>query len=288
MTIVSINLTAQPYQVGKLNLGLHDPDRGNRRIPVVIYYPAMEAGENAPMDTAAATFPVICFGHGFVMNVNSYGNICQALVPAGFIVAFPKTETGIAPSHTALAKDISFVIRYLQEQGNTPGSFFHHRIAAINCAMGHSMGGGAAVLAASFNKEIHSIVLLAPAETRTSAIEAAGNVVVPALVFSGADDCITPPSKHHLPIFNTLKSSDKIFISITGGNHCYMADDNRLCNLGEASCSGDTQISREEQQAIINRYLLPWLRYHLKGEAQAWQEAEKQLFSDKDITYLKP
>ena len=288
MTVAGINLSAQPFMVGKITRVLYDYDRGKRRIPVEIYYPSASTGVDAPMDTSAATFPVICFGHGFVMNAGSYSNIRQSLVPAGFIVAFPKTETGIAPSHAAMAKDISFVIRYIKDQGKTPDSFFYHKIGTGSCAMGHSMGGGAAVLAAALDKNINSLVLLAPAETRPSAIAAAEGITVPSLVFSGTNDCITVPSKHHLPIFDSLKSSDKLFIAIVGGNHCYMADDNRLCNLGEATCNGESQISRREQQDIVNRYLLPWLGYHLKGANAAWQDAEKFMSSDKEINSIKP
>lgn len=288
MSVLGLNLTAQTFQVGKRTCVLYDQERGKRRITADIYYPSLSEGSNVSIDTSSCAFPLICFGHGFVMNVSSYSNIWQTLVPAGFIVAFPKTETGIAPSHLALAKDISFVISYLQKESNTPGCFFYHRIASTSCAMGHSMGAGSALLAASFNKDISSLVLLAPAETRPSAIKASESIKVPSIVFSGTNDCVTPPSKHHLPIFEALKGSNKLFISIIGGNHCNMADDNRLCDLAEATCKNDFQISRNEQQAIINRYLLPWLRCYLKGDKDIWPETEKQLAVDKEINCINP
>lgn len=287
ITILSFNLAAQTFQVGKRTCILYDQDRSKRRIPVDIYYPSQTAGSNVPLDTSDK-FPVICFGHGFVMNVSSYSNIWQSLVPSGFIVAFPKTETGIAPSHSALAQDISFVISYLQKESNTPGSFFYKKIASTSCAMGHSMGAGSALLAASFNQDISSLVLLAPAETKPSAIGAAESIKVPSLVFSGTNDFVTVPSKHHLPLFGAMRGSDRLYISITGGNHCNMADENRLCKLAESSCNHDSPISRKEQQAVVIRYLLPWLKCYLKGEKNDWQEAKKQLVSDKEIGYLNP
>jgi len=53
---------------------------------------------------------------------------------------------------------------------------------------------------------------LAPFDTRPSAIKAASSVIVPTLIFAGSNDCITPPEKHQLPVYNSSASPDKIYI----------------------------------------------------------------------------
>ena len=44
--------------------------------------------------------------------------------------------------------------------------------------------------------------MLAPADTRPSAIKSAASVKIPALIISGENDCITKPEAHQIPIFN--------------------------------------------------------------------------------------
>ena len=76
------------------------------------------------------------------------------------------------------------------------------------------------MLAAANNANISGIVGLAPAETNPSAIGVCANISVPALIFSGSSDGVTPPAEHHLPIYQGIASSCKSFVSITGGAHC--------------------------------------------------------------------
>ena len=113
--IVSIlfcnNLFAQSFQVGHTTITFIDSSRNNRSIPTEVYYPADVAGDNEPVTIATTDkFPVISFGHGFVMTWNAYQNIWDAVVQEGFIIAFPKTEGGLAPSHAEFGKDLAFVI----------------------------------------------------------------------------------------------------------------------------------------------------------------------------------
>jgi len=46
-----------------------DSSRSNRQINTEIYYPAKSAGNNTPI--ATGVFPLITFGHGFVMAVSA-------------------------------------------------------------------------------------------------------------------------------------------------------------------------------------------------------------------------
>ena len=84
------NIVAQGYQIGKINTTFTDATRNNRQVPVAIYYPADVAGNAVPF--APGEFPVISFGHGFVMVHSAYQFLWEALVPSGYIVAFPLTE----------------------------------------------------------------------------------------------------------------------------------------------------------------------------------------------------
>jgi pimeloyl-ACP methyl ester carboxylesterase len=167
-------LSAQPFAVGHLATTYTDAGRSNRSVPVEIYYPADIAGDGVPVAAdSGARYPVLVFRHGFVMSWDAYANIWNALVPAGYIIAFPRTETGLSPQHAELGRDLSFVRNALLSEGADPGSLFYQRIAPVSAVMGHSMGGGASFLAAAQDTGFTAMVNFAAAETSPSAIAAA-------------------------------------------------------------------------------------------------------------------
>ena len=163
-------LSAQPYQIGKTSTTYIDTSRNNRNIDVDIYYPADIGGTNVPLATGVAKFPVLAFGHGFVMVWSAYQNVWSAIVPEGYVMIFPKTENGFSPSHTEFAKDIAFCIGRLQLENTSTQSTFYQRLDSTSAAMGHSMGGGSSLLAMQYNSNITAVCNLAAAETNPSAV----------------------------------------------------------------------------------------------------------------------
>jgi hypothetical protein len=136
--------------------------------------------------------------------------------------------------------------------------------------MGHSMGGGAAMLASQYNPAITVVSGLTPANTNPSAITAAAGVAKPVLLFAGSNDCVTPASANGLAMYNNLNAgSCKTFVTITGGNHCYFGNYNFNCSFGESTCSPSATISRSTQQSRTMTLLRPWLDFYLKGNAAA-------------------
>lgn len=290
--IVSIlfcnNLFAQSFQVGHTTITFIDSSRNNRSIPTEVYYPADVAGDNEPVTIATTDkFPVISFGHGFVMTWNAYQNIWDAVVQEGFIIAFPKTEGGLAPSHAEFGKDLAFVISELSALDQDTSSLFYSRVDTMNCVMGHSMGGGAAFLAAQFDPSIKTMATLAAAETNPSAVLAAVSLSIPALIMAGGNDCVTPPPTNQIPMYDSLQSSCKTYVSINGGSHCQMADNNFLCSFGEATCTPQPTINRAEQHVVISRYLLPWLKYELKGDCFSGALFDSLITTDTSIVFQK-
>ncbi len=285
ISLLSLCAEAQPYSIGSTTITFTDPSRGNRAIETDVYYPATANGANTPLGGSSTTrFPVIAFGHGFVMTVGAYQNIWSALVPQGYIVALPKTEGSLAPNHTNFGKDLAYVIAALKTNGNTSGNFFFNRIAAPSAVMGHSMGGGAAFLALQYSTQISAVIGLAPAETNPAASTAAGTSTLPALVFAGANDCVTPAAQHSGLIYNTSTSACKQYVNIIGGSHCQFANSNFNCSFGESTCAPGPSISRSTQQNIFNTYLLPWLKFRLNADCQGWYQFQSLASADPAIT----
>ncbi len=255
-------------KIGHQEIFFYDSARNNRLITVEVFYPADPDGQIA-RPVAAGRFPVLAFGHGFVMSWTAYKNFVDWLVPEGYILVFPAMETSISPSHLDLARDLAATLRRMAVLGRDTTSPFFGHIDSMNCVMGHSMGGGSAFLAAAEDPSIRSLATFAAARTNPSAIGAAGCIHVPALVFFGTNDCITPPSTDQIPMFDAIPAKGKYLISIKGGSHCLMANKNFACGFGESTCKPKPEISRAQQHEIIKRFLIPWLNGTLKSDSVA-------------------
>lgn len=286
-------LTILPYwifsqfAIGHSTITFNDPTRTGgfgsgggpgRQIQTEIYYPSYTAGENTPVATFPQ-FPVIVFGHGFAMGWDAYSNIWQHLAPKGYILAFVRTEGSLipAPSHADFGADLALVANKMLALNGNGVSIFNGKIKQKVVIMGHSMGGGATMLAAENNNSIAGIVGLAPAETNPTAIGVCGNISVPALIFSGASDGVAPPASNHLPMYQGLQSSCKSYVSITGGAHCYFAISNFNCDFGESTSSQGISITRAEQQQKTFAILDPWLAYVLGEDCFALTEFHQSL-----------
>ncbi len=286
--LVSLIVTAQSYNIGHSYVVLTDQLRSDRKVPVDIYYPVgsrnddlTDGRQNKPM------FPVVCFAHGYLMSSEAYSNIQEMLVPEGIIMLFPRTCKGLFPSHRLFAEDLAFVMNETKRLRNDPSSVLYEITDTIRCLMGHSMGGGALFLAANMISDLSAVTALSPFDTNPSAKQAASSVQVPALLITGSNDCITPVAKHQQPIYEMSASLDKTSIVILGGTHCQMGSVNSACNLGERLAGCRAGISRDEQHMILGRYLIPWLKYYLKGDINAGAEFDALLSTDKSVVYLR-
>jgi dienelactone hydrolase len=282
--VCSFTLMAQNFNIGSTTVNFIDPDRNNRQVSTAIYYPATGAGNNAPV--AAGEFPVVAFGHGFVMVHTAYQFLWTDLVPRGYIVAFPTTEGSFSPSHLNFGLDLAFIINKMKQEGQNPASMFFGAVAETSAIMGHSMGGGASFLACADNSVPTTMVTFAAANTSPSSIQAAANVNIPTLLFAGEFDCVTPPSQHQYPMYEATASQQKIIVDILGGGHCFFGDPNFFCSVGEGSCNPQPAISRQQQQAITLNFLNPYFDYMLKNEFESWLVFLDSLQTSQSIDYL--
>lgn len=215
MILLCTAVFAYAYGVGQLNRTYVDPARDNRQIPTTVYYPVERSRE---ADMARTTFPLIVFGHGWILPVSTYSDIRDEFVSAGWIMAFPSTEGSLFPSHLDFALDMEFVRQSVLAESTLTGSELFGILDGFSVLMGHSMGGGASVLAAT-NSTASAVVTFAAAETDPSAITAAEDVYAPSLTLAGSSDSITPPGQHQIPIYQNLSSSYKSLVSLNGVGH---------------------------------------------------------------------
>ena len=267
-----IQVKAQ-YQIGHTTIDFVDVNRANRIVSSEIYYPALTSGTNT--SAVVGQFPVIIFGHGFAMSWSDYQNYWERYTPKGYILVFPKTESALlAIDHQQFGWDLQFLVNDMQQEGQRTGSVIYQSVASETALMGHSMGGGAAFLAADSlsvngNLNFKTLIGLAPAESSTngvSSISSASAVSKPSLIFSGSGDGVTPPIDHHIPMYNGIAADCKAFVNIVGGGHCYFAQSDFICDFGEAGTISNVVITRAQQQQITYDLLDNWLAFYLKNQ----------------------
>lgn len=156
-------------------------------LPGVVYAPARGHG-----------LPAVALGHGWLQPAARYAALLRHLASWGVVALAPDTQRGPFGSAGALATDLRTALDVSTgvRLGTGAVSVDRSRLGLI----GHGIGGGAAVLAAAADPRVRAVALLAPAETRPSAIDAARSVSAPGLVLIAGKDKVAPAIGHAEPI----------------------------------------------------------------------------------------
>ncbi|MDV3221813.1 dienelactone hydrolase family protein [Intrasporangium sp.] len=236
-----------------------DPDLATSDLPaattvsVTVRRP-FRARLSQPRSAGPGTCPVVAFGHGFTQHPRRYDSILTRLAARGYVVIAPDSQTGLLPSHRRLAESLWDAIVWSRAHVTAA----HRTLAAF---AGHSMGGGAAILAAARHPEVGAVATLAAAQTRPSAAKAMTGLRVPALFIVGAEDRIVPPDRTR-PLY-AATPAPATWVSIAGGYHCGFVDSTSFGGLG---CDHGS-IPRDTQLALVAGLLGDWLDETLHGAA---------------------
>lgn len=236
----------------------------NTTFAAVLFYPAVTRGRNTVFNPAGAPYPAITFGHGFLQPVDRYQSILEHLATWGYFVIATTTQGGLFPDHSAYADEMRFCLTYLeQENANASSPYFQRVATQAFGASGHSMGGGASILATSRDARIKALANLAAAETRPSAIAAMASVRAPVSLISGSQDTITPVGQNGQRMYDAGRAPRQLPI-IQGGFHCGFQDQSVFgCDSGS--------MSRTQQLQITRRLLTGFFNLYLKGEQEMWR-----------------
>ncbi len=229
-----------------------------------VHYPAVDAAPGSAVDRTGGPHPIAAFGHGFLCPVDRYRSTGAHLASWGLVTILPTTQGGLFPSHQALADDLNASLDWLTAEAARKDSFW---VGAIDGSerglLGHSMGGGAAMLAAAGDVRTDAVAVLAAADTNPSSIAAAGSVRCATRLIVGDDDTIVPPAST-TGMYDNL-AGPKQDVTILGGFHCGFIDSSILfCDSGA--------ISRATQLDIVHRELAEFLLLYLRDDAARWNE----------------
>ncbi len=267
--------TSGRFRAGRRRVTVQRPNGST--FTAQLYYPATAQGDNAPYDGSEAPYPAVSFGHGFLQPPERYRSTLEHLATWGYFVIATESETGLFPNHQRYSEDLRHCLTYLEQQHASPASSLYQQVATDQFGIsGHSMGGGASVLATAADPRIRAIATLAAAETNPSAIQQSPNITVPHSLISGSNDTITPLANHGLRMYNA-GFAPKLLPVIQGGWHCGFQDTSVFgCDSGP--------MSRANQLQITRRLLTAFFELYLRGDQRAWDDVwGRRVLSDSAI-----
>ena len=255
-----------PHQAGWTTVTVTRPN--STTFSAALYYPALATGVNAPYDPSGAPYPAIAFGHGFLQPVNAYQGTLQHLATWGYFVIATESEGGLFPSHANFAADLRHTLTWLESENATSASVWYGQVDVAHFGLsGHSMGGGASILAAAADPRVKALANLAAAETNPSAITAMLAVHVPVSLISGTQDSIVPLASNGQLMYQNARAP-RLLPKILGGYHCGFVDNPAFGGLGCDSGS----IPAATQLAITRRLLTTFFNFYLKGDQSLWSQ----------------
>jgi dienelactone hydrolase len=229
----------------------------------LVHYPALAAGEGAALDRAGAPYPAVAFGHGFFQEPLRYAGLLEHLASWGLVVISTESQAGLAPDHAQFAADLSATLTYLEGANADGGSWLQDALRIDRFgASGHSMGGGASILATAADRRIRALANLAAAETRPSALAAMAQVSVPVQLIVGSEDGIVAPADTQ-KLYEAARPP-QLFSTIVGGSHCGFQT-----NPFPIGCDrGSLPVA--EQLALTRQLLTAFFRFYL-ADSGDWE-----------------
>ncbi len=251
-----------PYAAGSTQVLITRPD--NSTFSALLYYPATSAGTNTPL-APDGEFSAITFGHGFFQTPNRYFGTFEHLASRGHVVIASASEVGLTPSHPNFASDMSLTLDYLTARNSNPVDPLFGRVNTGGFGLfGHSMGGGAGLLATAADPRIKAFAGLATAITNPSPVPLMPSINVPVALLSGDEDGIVPYNTATVPIYNAA-TAPKLQPLITGGYHVGFQDNPFPLFADSGS------LPAAEQLAITRAYLTSFFGLYLQDDQSLWR-----------------
>jgi dienelactone hydrolase len=264
---LAINCFAQPNNKGPYEAGWTSAtlNREGRTLNTIIYYPSFVEGSETQIDTLHGPYQTIAFGHGFFMQNSYYISHFKHLASYGYVVIAPQFPDN---NHLQLAYDLIYCVNYIKTQNTNSSSRFFDLIDVTKAGLsGHSMGGGASLLAAANDSTITVAAPLAAAETNPSAINVMNQIKGVVYLISAQNDGITPPPQNQIPMYNNANPV-KALPLIKGANHTKFMD-TRIWDFTDPN----GYLTAAQQLAITRKYLASIFNLFLKEDSSYFKYA---------------
>jgi dienelactone hydrolase len=215
---------------------------------------------------AGRGLPAVALSHGWLQPAARYADTMRYLASWGLVVVAPDTEKGPVPSHEAMAADVLTALSLVAD-GRLGGGRVNVDAARLG-VLGHSIGGGAAVLAAATAPRIGAVVTVTAAATRPSAVEAAAGVHSPGLHLVGSDDDIAEGDGAALA---AAWSGPAQLRTVKGASHLGLAEGKHWSST--VTGSGDEKRIQQVVRLLATAFLLR----HLTDQEQLADEIDGKI-----------
>ena len=253
--VLSLSLSTNAQEISRESLG----GPGPYQVAYYSSYPAVPEFSAATIYFPAnkgEDFPGIAISPGFVEsqeNMSWWGN---HLASHGYaVLTLDTNELRDDPSLRADA--LMAAIEVLRNEGERMGGTLRGKILNDRMAiMGHSMGGGGTLIAASgHSAELKAAIPFTPwqPDGDFSAIS------IPTLVIAGENDRIAPVADHALPHFESLSEDiPKMYFEIKEGNHFIANTD-----------TGDGRLAPNiDVHDLVGGMAVAWLKLFVDGDEE--------------------
>jgi len=164
-----------------------------------------------PTSTAEGTFGGVAISPGFTASRSSTAWYGPRLASHGFVVINIDTNSRF-DQPASRGTQLLAALDYLRNSSSVASRVDDNRLAV----MGHSMGGGGSLEAASDRRTLQAAIPLTGWNTDKSW----GELVTPTLVIGAQNDTIASVSSHSEPFYNSMSSSlDKAYLELRGAGH---------------------------------------------------------------------
>lgn len=201
--------------------------------------------------TTGRDLPVVALGHGWLQPVARYTGTMRHLASWGFVVVAPATERGPVPSYAGLATDLSRALRAVTG-GTLAGGIVSADPAKMGI-LGHSLGAGAAMIAAATDPAVRAVVTVTAATTATS-LRAAASVTVPVLHLISQDSDVDADAGVR---FARVGAGEVQVRKVKGGEHFGLAEGRHWTTFlaGDGADKRMQQATRTLATAFFLRHL---------------------------------
>jgi hypothetical protein len=261
-----------PYGVGVRTMFFSDPT-SESEVGLMAVYPS--ADEGGSIDDSAGDRPILIFGPGLLMENELYLSYTRHLASWGYVVVM---RANFTLSHLQLALTTNAIIDWLNEQQETSGSLFEHKLNMLRVgALGHALGGKIALLAAKLNTNIFAVAGIDPDDSLPTlpipyedypsvTPELMPNINIPTL-FIGSElggDCV-PAEENYQQYYEHANSPSEEITVLFAGLTSFL--DNPSCGVPCASCDPGTA-DHDNVQSLTRRYITAFFNVTMLDEDQ--------------------
>lgn len=202
-----------------------------------VYYPTTQG---------QGSYGLIMLSPGFLAVQNYYAWLAERVASHGFVVVNLNMRTIVDSPDKRGPQMLAALTQIvaLSKTASVPyaGLVDDQRVAL----MGHSAGGGGALLAALGDTKLKAVVAMTPASNSKDF----SKVMAPTLVLAAQNDTIAPNKTYSIPLYQSFDPAiTSAYMEMAGLNHL-----------------SPTFLANAKSQATVGKYVIAWVKRHVDGD----------------------